>query len=129
VAVSKHFRPWKIDETHLLAPIVQDYVAEDHLSRLIVCVVRESLDLSEIAGSYTSGLGQPRFDPQMMTALLLHFLRQRPLFVAADRQGDGGASGLHDDRGGRSAGLPHDLGLPQAASEGAGGLICAGVEA
>jgi hypothetical protein len=28
--------------------------------------------LSEIAGSHTSGLGQPPFDPQMMTALLLH---------------------------------------------------------
>jgi transposase len=70
--MSKHFRPWKIDETHLLPPSVQDYVAEDHLSRLIVSVVRESLDLSEIAGSYTSGLGQPPFDPQMMTALLLH---------------------------------------------------------
>ena len=70
--MSKHFRPWKIDETHLLPPSVQDYVAEDHLSRLIVSVVRESLDLSEIAGSYTSELGQPPFDPQMMTGLLLH---------------------------------------------------------
>ncbi len=70
--MSKQFRPWKIDETHLLPPSVQDYVAEDHLSRLIVSVVRESLDLKEIAGSYTSGLGQPPFDPQMMTALLLH---------------------------------------------------------
>jgi transposase len=70
--MSKHFRPWKIDETHLLPPRVQDYVAEDHLSRLIVSLVRESLDLSEIAGRYTSGLGQPPFDPAMMTALLLH---------------------------------------------------------
>ena len=70
--MSKHFRPWKIDETHLLPPSVEDYVAKDHLSRLIVCLVRESLDLSEIAGSYTSGLGQPPFDPQMMTGLLLH---------------------------------------------------------
>src|SRR6185437_13379458 len=37
-----------------------------------VSLVRESLDLSEIAGRYTSGLGQPLFDPAMMTALLLH---------------------------------------------------------
>src|SRR5271154_1517202 len=107
--MSKHFRPWKMDETHLLPPSVQDYVAEDHLSRLIVSIVRESLDLSEIAGSYASGLGQPPFDPQMMTALLLHSY----------------ASGLYSSRriaratveradfmmiGGRSAGLPHDLG-------------------
>ncbi len=44
----------------------------DHLSRLIVALVREELDLSAIVGSYRSGLGQPPFDPWMMTALLLH---------------------------------------------------------
>ena len=70
--MSKHFRPWKIDEAQLLPPSVQDYVAKDHVSRLIVALVRESLDLRAIAGSYTSGLGQPPFDPRMMTALLLH---------------------------------------------------------
>jgi transposase len=70
--MSKQFRPWKIDEMQLLPPSVQDYVARDHVSRLIVALVRESLDLSAIAGSYTSGLGQPPFDPRMMTALLLH---------------------------------------------------------
>jgi transposase len=127
--MSKHFRPWKIDETHLLPPSVQDYVAEDHLSGLIVSVVRESLDLSEIAGGYTSGLGQPPFDPQRMTALLLHSY----------------ASGLYSSRRiaratvERSdfmmivAGDPPDfrtiLRLPQAASEGAGCFICAGIEA
>jgi transposase len=42
------------------------------MSRFIVALVRESLDLSEIAASYSSGLGQPPFDPWMMTALLLH---------------------------------------------------------
>ena len=72
VGMSKHFRPWKIDEVQLLPPSVQDYVPEDHLSRLIVTLVREELDLSAISGSYTSGLGQPPFDPRMMTALLLH---------------------------------------------------------
>lgn len=70
--MSKHFRPWKIDEAQLLPPRVQDYVAKDHLSRLVVSLVREELDLSAISGSYGSGLGQPPFDPQMMTALLLH---------------------------------------------------------
>ena len=72
VRMSKNFRPWKIDEAQLLPPSVQDYVAQDHLSRLIIFLVRESLDLSQITGSYTSGLGQPPFDPRMMTALLLH---------------------------------------------------------
>lgn len=70
--MSKDFRPWKIDEAQFLPPSVQDYVSKDHLSRLIVSLVRESLDLSGITGSYTSGLGQPPFDPRMMTALLLH---------------------------------------------------------
>src|SRR3979411_2673645 len=69
--MSKHFRPWKTDDIQLLPPSVQDYVAKGHLSRLIVALVRESLDLSEIAGSYRSGVGQPPFDPGMMTALLL----------------------------------------------------------
>ena len=70
--MSKHFRPWKIDQEQLLPPSVQDYVPKNHLSRFIVALVRESLDLSEIAASYSSGLGQPPFDPWMMTALLLH---------------------------------------------------------
>ena len=70
--MSKEFRPWKIDEAQLLPPSVQDYVPSDHLSRLIVTLVREELDLSAIVGSYRSVLGQPPFDPRMMTALLLH---------------------------------------------------------
>lgn len=70
--MSKEFRPWKIDEAQLLPPSVQDYVPADHLSRLIVSLVREELDLSAIVGSYRSGLGQPPYDPRLMTALLLH---------------------------------------------------------
>src|SRR5215472_2631204 len=70
--MSKEFRPWKIDEAQLLPPSAQDYVLPGHLSRLIVALVREELDLSAIAGSYRSVLGQPPFDPRLMTALLLH---------------------------------------------------------
>ena len=70
--MSKDFRPWKIDEAQLLPPSVQDYVPKDHVSRLILSLVREELDLSAISSSYRSALGQPPFDPQMMTALLLH---------------------------------------------------------
>src|SRR5262249_9117965 len=70
--MSKHFRAWKIDELQLLPASVQDYVAEDHLSRFIVALVRESLDLSEIEASYASVLGQPPFHPALMTALLLN---------------------------------------------------------
>jgi transposase len=70
--MSKNFRPWKIDEVQLLPASVQDYVPQGHLSRLIVALVREELDLSAITGSYRSALGQPPFDPQLLTALLLH---------------------------------------------------------
>jgi len=48
--MSKEFRPWKIDEAQLLPPSVQDYVPPDHVSRLIVSLIRESLDLSAILG-------------------------------------------------------------------------------
>jgi transposase len=71
MVMSKEFRAWKIDEVQLLPPSVQDYVPGDHVSRLIVSLVRESLDLSAIMGGYPSGLGQPPFDPRLMTALLL----------------------------------------------------------
>ena len=49
-----------------------DFVPKDHVSRFIVGLVRESLDLKAIMGSYGSGLGQPPFDPRMMVSLLLH---------------------------------------------------------
>ena len=69
--MSKYFRPWKIDQPQLLPPSVQDFVPRDHLSRFIVELVRESLDLREISSSYRSALGQPPFDPRLMVALLL----------------------------------------------------------
>ena len=71
-AMSKQFRPWKIDDTQLLPPSVQDYVPSDHLARFVVGLVRESLDLKEVEGSYRSEVGQPPFDPRLMTALLLY---------------------------------------------------------
>jgi len=70
--MSKHFRPWKIDEVRLLPASVQDYVPKDHPSRFIVALVREHLDLTEIEASYASTLGQPPFHPALMTAMLLN---------------------------------------------------------
>ena len=70
--MSKHFRPWKIDDAQLLPASVQDYVPKEHPARFMVAVVRESLDLCEIEASYNSHLGQPPFHPTMMTALLLN---------------------------------------------------------
>ena len=70
--MSRHFRPWKIDQTQLLPPSIGDYVPADHLAHFVLALARESLDLSEIIGSYKSPLGQPPFDPRMMVALLLY---------------------------------------------------------
>ena len=70
--MSRHFRPWTIDQTKLLPAAVADYVPADHLAQFVVALAREHLDLSEIVASYKSGLGQPPFDPRMMTALLLY---------------------------------------------------------
>jgi hypothetical protein len=70
--MSRHFRPWTIDQTQLLPAAVVDYVPANHLARFVVALAREHLDVSEIVASYKSGLGQPPFDPRMMTALLLY---------------------------------------------------------
>jgi transposase len=70
--MSKQFRRWKIDDIQLLPPSVDDYVPAAHLSRFVVSLVRESLDLDAIERSYRSEVGQPPFDPEQMTALLLH---------------------------------------------------------
>jgi transposase len=70
--MSRHFRPWKIDQTQLLPSAFVDYVPADHPAQFVVALAREHLDLSEIVASYKSGLGQPPFDPRMMTGLLLY---------------------------------------------------------
>ena len=70
--MSKTFRAWKIDEPLFLPPTVQDFVAEDHLARFVLSLVRDDIDLAEITGTYGSERGQPPFDPTMMTALLLY---------------------------------------------------------
>jgi transposase len=66
------FQPWKINGVQLLPPSVLNYMAVDHLSRLIVSLVKDGLDLSAIERSCRSALGQSPFDPGLMGALLLH---------------------------------------------------------
>ena len=70
--MSKTFRRWKIDEPLLLPPVVQEFVAKDHLARFVLNLVREDINLVEITSSYTGERGQPPFDPIMMPALLLY---------------------------------------------------------
>ena len=44
--MSKTFRAWKIDEPLFLPPTVQDFVAEDHLARFVLSLVRDDLGLA-----------------------------------------------------------------------------------
>jgi transposase len=70
--MSKSYRTWQIDQPQLLPPSVHDFVPSDHLSRFVVSLVTEGLDLGDIQASYKSELGQPPFHPTMMVALLLY---------------------------------------------------------
>src|SRR5438132_2913686 len=70
--MSKTFRAWKIDEPLFLPATVGDFVAQDHLARFVLNVVRDDIDLAAVTGTYGSERGQPPFDPAMMTALLLY---------------------------------------------------------
>jgi transposase len=70
--MSKTFRAWKIDEPLFLPASVHDFVAENHLARFVLSLVKDDLSLAEITGTYGSERGQPPFDPTMMTALLLY---------------------------------------------------------
>lgn len=70
--MSKTFRAWRLDEPLLLPPSIEDFVPADHLSRFVVNLVRESLDLGAIHAAYSGEKGQPPYDPRMMVALLLY---------------------------------------------------------
>jgi len=70
--MSKTFRDWSLDQALLLPPSVHDFVPAGHLSRFVVALVTEELDLSAILASYKGEKGQPPYHPVMMVALLLY---------------------------------------------------------
>jgi transposase len=70
--MSKSFRDWSLDQALLLPPSVHDFVRPDHLSRFVIALVREELDLAAIFASYRGEQGQPPYHPAMMVALLLY---------------------------------------------------------
>ena len=127
--MSRHFRPWTIDQTQLLPAAVVDYVPADPLAQFVVALAREHLDLTEIVASYKSGLGQPPFDPRMMTALLLYaycsgLYSSRRIAKACAERVD-----FHDVRGARRARFSDDRRLQEASSAAAGKAVFAGAEA
>ena len=69
--MTKSFRPWRVDETWLLPPSVQDFVPAGHPAHLVRDIVREELDLRAILSAYTEPRGFPPYHPGMMVALLL----------------------------------------------------------
>jgi hypothetical protein len=52
--LSKTFREWTLDQALLLPPSVHDFVPAGHLSRFVVALVTEELDLSAIMGASRS---------------------------------------------------------------------------
>jgi transposase len=70
--MSKSFRDWSLDQALLLPPSVHDFVPRGHLSRFVVALVTEELDLSNILASYKGEKGQPPYHPAMMVSLLLY---------------------------------------------------------
>jgi transposase len=70
--MSKTFREWNLGQDFLLPPSVHDFVPRGHLSRFVVALVTEELDLSAIMTSYKGEKGQPPYHPTMMVALLLY---------------------------------------------------------
>ena len=70
--MSKTFRDWSLDQALLLPPSVHDFVPVGHLSRFVVAMVTEELDLSAILASYRGEKGQPPYHPAMMVVLLLY---------------------------------------------------------
>jgi transposase len=70
--MSKSFRDWSLDQALLLPPSVHDFVPAGHLSRFVVALVTEELDLCAILASYKGEKSQPPYHPAMMVALLLY---------------------------------------------------------
>ena len=69
----KRFRTCSLEQPFLLAPSLQDWLPEDHLSRFIARVVA-ALDLGEIFQRYgrKDGRGKSAYHPEMMVRLLLY---------------------------------------------------------
>ena len=49
----KSFRPWKVNETWLLPPSVQEFVPAGHSAHLGRDIVSAELDLAAILAAYT----------------------------------------------------------------------------
>src|SRR3982075_1541301 len=70
--MGKCYRPYYPDEDLLLPPSLREWLPENHLSYFVSDVV-DNLDLSAMDAVYgDERRGQPPYDPQMMTKVLLY---------------------------------------------------------
>jgi transposase len=70
--MAKGYRSYHPDQDLLLPPSLRDWLNEDHLAYFVSDVV-EQLDLSKIHAVYEKDpRGQPPYDPQLMTKLLVY---------------------------------------------------------
>jgi transposase len=70
--MGKSYRPYYPDEELLLPPSLRDWLPENHLAYFVGDVV-DNLDLSAMDAVYgTEKRGQPPYDPQMMTKILVY---------------------------------------------------------
>jgi transposase len=70
--MGKGYRPYYPDEDLLLPPSLREWLPQNHLSYFVSDVV-DNLDLSAMDAVYGSEKrGQPPYDPQMMTKVLLY---------------------------------------------------------
>src|SRR5712691_2706318 len=70
--MGKSYRPYYPDEDLLLPPSLRDWLSEKHLAYFVSDVV-DHLDLSAMEAVYgNEKRGQPPYDPQMMTKVLVY---------------------------------------------------------
>src|SRR3954449_7056057 len=70
--MDKSYRPYHPDEELLLPPSLRDWLPENHLAYFVSDVV-DNLDLSAMYAVYgNEKRGQPPYDPQMMTKVLVY---------------------------------------------------------
>ena len=70
--MGKSYRPYYPDEELLLPPSLREWLPENHLAYFVSDVV-DNLDLSAMDAVYgNEKRGQPPYDPQMMTKILVY---------------------------------------------------------
>src|ERR1017187_8307763 len=70
--MGKSYRPYYPDEELLLPPSLRDWLPENHLAYFVGDVV-DNLDLTAMDAVYgDEKRGQPPYDPQMMTKILVY---------------------------------------------------------